>query len=289
MTELYLWQQLLAVKEEGTMSAAAERLHLTQPALSRSMKKLEESLGVSLFVRSKNSIALNDTGLLAAECAKKLLELEAGSEEKLRRFAAQRAGVRFAVCAPTALRDVNDALLRREPGIKAEGTVEPEEALLPGLENGLYDFIICRGAPQSEGLYSVFYRTETLLLLVPPGHRLYSCEEVVPGDLAGENIFLYKNIGFWEKVHREHMPEAHFMVMEDRGAFLAVSEKSRFLSFTTDVQPTPGDGRRVLPIRCEDMSASYYCVCRSEESSRFRPLFAAMKKDAGKIERGSLT
>ena len=48
MLELYLLRQLAAFKEYGTLSEAAERLYLSQPALSRNMRKLEEEIGVPL-------------------------------------------------------------------------------------------------------------------------------------------------------------------------------------------------------------------------------------------------
>ena len=59
MIELYELRQLAAFAEAGTLSEAAEVLHLSQPALSRNMKKLEEDLGISLFERSKNNLELN--------------------------------------------------------------------------------------------------------------------------------------------------------------------------------------------------------------------------------------
>lgn len=53
MIEIYLLEQLKAFHDCGTLSAASEQLHLSQPALSRSMKKMEEILGVTLFERQK--------------------------------------------------------------------------------------------------------------------------------------------------------------------------------------------------------------------------------------------
>ena len=49
----------------GTISAAAEKLHLTQPSLSRSMKRLETDLGQELFDRTRNHVELNEAGRLA--------------------------------------------------------------------------------------------------------------------------------------------------------------------------------------------------------------------------------
>ena len=73
MIDTYLLEQLCAVLDCGTLSAASEKLHLTQPSLTRSMQKLEDLLGVKLFDRAKNRVHLNENGRLAAECAKHIL------------------------------------------------------------------------------------------------------------------------------------------------------------------------------------------------------------------------
>ncbi|MGN1336564.1 MAG: LysR family transcriptional regulator, partial [Limosilactobacillus mucosae] len=72
---LELLTELVAFKRYGTLSATAEHLMITQPTVTRGMKRLEEELGVTLFDRSvSNHIKLNDTGLLAANEAAKLLK-----------------------------------------------------------------------------------------------------------------------------------------------------------------------------------------------------------------------
>ena len=76
MFELYQLEQLLAVAACGTLSNAAEQLHISQPALSRSMRKLEDEIGVELFTRSKNRMELNENGRLAAELLMRLFEGE---------------------------------------------------------------------------------------------------------------------------------------------------------------------------------------------------------------------
>lgn len=53
MIETYLWKQLVALAKYGTLSEVANRLNLSQSALSRSMQKLEQHIGVELFVRKK--------------------------------------------------------------------------------------------------------------------------------------------------------------------------------------------------------------------------------------------
>ena len=74
MIEIYLLEQLAAFAEYGTLSKAAEQLHISQPALSRSMKKLESEIGVTLFIRDSKKISLNETGVLAASLARSQVE-----------------------------------------------------------------------------------------------------------------------------------------------------------------------------------------------------------------------
>ena len=76
MVEIFLLEQLVTFAKYGTLSKAAEELHITQPALSRSMKKLENEFGVSLFDREKSKIRLSETGKIAVQYAEKVLEAE---------------------------------------------------------------------------------------------------------------------------------------------------------------------------------------------------------------------
>lgn len=62
MIELEQLKQLIAFAKHGTLSKASENLYISQPALSRSIQKLEKTLGVELFDRKKNKMKLNKNG-----------------------------------------------------------------------------------------------------------------------------------------------------------------------------------------------------------------------------------
>lgn len=76
MIEFNQLKHLVAIAKNKTISKAAEELLISQPGLTKSMQRLEEDLGLSLFNRKKNKIELNDNGLLAVEFAKKFLMVE---------------------------------------------------------------------------------------------------------------------------------------------------------------------------------------------------------------------
>lgn len=73
--ELRVLRYFLTVAREGSMTAAANFLHLTQPTLSRQLKDLEQQLGKKLFIRSSHSIILTDEGILLRKRAEEIVEM----------------------------------------------------------------------------------------------------------------------------------------------------------------------------------------------------------------------
>ena len=81
--EIRVLKYFLAVAREGTVSAAAESLHLTQPTLSRQLHDLEEELGKKLFVRGTHSIKLTEEGMLLRSRAEQIVELVSRTESDI--------------------------------------------------------------------------------------------------------------------------------------------------------------------------------------------------------------
>lgn len=73
--EIRVLRYFLTVAREGSITAAADFLHLTQPTLSRQLKDLEQALGKKLFVRSSHSILLTDEGMLLRKRAEEIVDM----------------------------------------------------------------------------------------------------------------------------------------------------------------------------------------------------------------------
>ena len=73
--EFRVLRYFLEVAREGNITRAAERLHVSQPTLSKQLKDLEGELGKKLFVRSNYSVKLTDEGMLLRKRAEDILEM----------------------------------------------------------------------------------------------------------------------------------------------------------------------------------------------------------------------
>ena len=73
--DIRIMEYYLAVVREGTISAAAEALHVSQPALSRQIKDLEDELRVTLFERGSRRIRLTEEGMILRRRAEEMVRL----------------------------------------------------------------------------------------------------------------------------------------------------------------------------------------------------------------------
>ena len=76
-------QYFVAIAEEGQITAAAERLHVSQPPLSYELAKLEEELGTKLALRNSRGVALTDAGELLYKRALQILDMVGAVEHEV--------------------------------------------------------------------------------------------------------------------------------------------------------------------------------------------------------------
>ena len=82
--ELRVLRYFLAVAREGSVTHAAQRLHISQPTLSKQLKDLEGELGKKLFVRSSFSVRLTEEGMLLRKRAEEILDMVDKTEEEFK-------------------------------------------------------------------------------------------------------------------------------------------------------------------------------------------------------------
>jgi DNA-binding transcriptional LysR family regulator len=276
MIEIYLLEQLDAFARCGTLSAAAEELHISQPTLSRSMHKLEEELDCPLFIRGKNSIALNETGKYAATYARRILDLNAEMLQQVRSYDRSLHTIRLGSCAPGPEVKILPLLTRCFSEYSVTATLEPDsDVLLAGLRRGDYQFLLLPYPVEEEDLYCQFYVSEHLCANVDRMHPAYGYREVSFQQMDGQNFIMFARVGIWEQLVREKMPHAKFFKQEDVEALTEITASSDLPSFTTDlslslVMREPNPERHNIPFSDPEATMMFYLCCRKEDVRRSR-------------------
>ena len=188
--DLRTLRYFLAVAREGTISAAAQSLHVTQPTLSRQMMELEDELGASLFARGRRRIALTEEGRFLEQRAEEMVAL---AERTLAEFRAPEDGVSGEVAIgggeTDAMRFVARAAVRvREasPQVTFRLFSGNAQSVAERLEQGLLDFgLFVEPADPADYEFLRLPAADTWGLLTRRDGPLAGRPCVRPADLAG--------------------------------------------------------------------------------------------------------
>lgn len=268
MIELSQLENLLAVEKYGTLSAAAEHIHLSQPALSRSMQKLDDELRVSLFDRQKNRVSLNAAGQLAVEYARRVVEQAGELTRQVRAFDRSRHTISVGSCAPAPLWEIVPRLTELYPGMAVSSEMQDCGALLDGLHSRAYQLIVMPEPVDDPALLCIQLTEEHLYFSLPPAHSLSSAKVLRFADLDGESMLLLAHIGFWYGRARKNMPQTLFLTQDEPAAFDELTRMSALPFFTSDLslkRDGMPENRVCIPISDPDAHVTYYCVCLSEQ------------------------
>ncbi|MER2192108.1 MAG: LysR family transcriptional regulator [Solibacillus sp.] len=202
------------VATHENMSRAAEMLHITQPALSKSIAQLEASLGIQLFDRHGRSIKLNRYGMFFLERTERiLLEYERAKKDLAHMIAPDYGEVSVGFMhtlgmqiIPALMTDVRTIY----PEMKFQLTQSNSSVLLAKLENRELDLCLISSLDYPDNVHWEKLWSEKLYLIVPNGHALATQSRVRLSDFVHEPFIsikkgnslrrsvdaLYKQVGY---------------------------------------------------------------------------------------------
>lgn len=274
--ELFDLEQLAAFADCGTLSAAAEKLHLSQPTLTKTMKRLEDEFQVPLFIRSKNKLELNENGKLAAQKAHQIL---ADSKEMIRLVRSidrERHTIAIGSCAPAPAFTLSQRISALYKDMTITSELKANEDLLSGLQTEKYHLIILPYKPDEKNYAVREYGAEKLFFVLPKSHRFAKRKSISLHEMDGENMLLFSDIGFWHDLVSTHMPNSRFLVQTQRYDFNELTRSSILPYFATDItlrfSDVP-DERVAVAIKDEAAAIKYYVACLRYRAERFEELF----------------
>lgn len=281
MLDLEELKQLVAFADMGTLSKVAEEFHISTPSITRSMKNIEECIGVSLFNRSKNRIELNDTGKLAVEYARKLIAETEQMVEHIRIYDEKKKTIVVKSCAPAPLWELLKKLQSRCAGKTIASEICKNEEVMQYLVQNECDIAILpydinavtsyeQGKWKEPDLVLAGWKVaefmeEHLYVCVPKEHKLAEYKSVKFSDLNGFNFLLKSELGFWDTLCNKMMPSSKFLVQTDEAVFDEIVNASSLPCFTTDYfadYQCMYKGRVNIPIEDEEANVKFYVVYR---------------------------
>lgn len=280
MIEIYLLQQLVGLSEYSTLSEAAEHLHITQPTLTRSIRKLEELLGVELFRREKNRIFINDKGKLAVEYAKRILANEQEMASAIQALERSRHTIAIASCAPAPNSIIKLQLEKQYPRMQITTEIRSEQELLDGLKRGEFQLITLSNEIKESDLCCQKIGTEHLHLSVLPAHPAAVMNSVSFSDINSGSYLVYRNLGVWENIGREYMPNARFIYQDEMDEYLEVVGASSLPTFDTDwgvILYGERTNRISIPINDNAAKKTFYAVYKDSDQNKYGKLIEQLK------------
>ncbi|WP_028778172.1 LysR family transcriptional regulator [Shimazuella kribbensis] len=173
------------------MTKAAQELHIPQSALSKTISRLEEDLGVPLFDRKGRYIRLNTFGkayLKKVEIA--LTALEEGQREVKDLAGMEKGELLIATTTHKCFSGIIGSFLTSYPNIKVKMNRASEQEKVRQLRNGDIDFCITFPPIQQDGIKGISFLTEEILLAVPSTHRFAHRSKVDLSELSDDPFIL---------------------------------------------------------------------------------------------------
>lgn len=194
--EIRLLKYFVNIAEEGTVSRAAQVLHITQPTLSRQLKELEADLDTELFTRQKNRLQLTEAGLFLKSRAEEILELTAQTQQEFLDRKKQLFSGHISIGCVEADNSDTMSLMLEEfiadyPAVTFNIYTETSDDIVERLDKGLIDLAILLEPINTEKYHKIVLpRTERWGLLVSNESFLAESAAIQPVDLIGTPLLV---------------------------------------------------------------------------------------------------
>jgi DNA-binding transcriptional LysR family regulator len=182
------------IARTGSLTASSRQLHISQPALSRELRDLEERFGVTLFERLPRGMRLTQAGGVLAPYAERLFAIADAAEAEMKELAAARSGHLALAASNTIGTYVLPPLLARfrnaHPGVSVTLFVGNTTQVAQGVADLRYTLGFIEGPLHVDGLVSAPFQDDELLPVATPAHPLARRASVRPAQLAGAALLM---------------------------------------------------------------------------------------------------
>jgi LysR family transcriptional regulator, transcriptional activator of the cysJI operon len=189
------FEVFLAVAKAGSFRAAAEAMHLSQPALSQHVGEMERELGTRLFDRLGRKVALTEAGRVLEEHAHRLFASLASAREAVADLGGLKRGSLVLGASTTpgiyVLPGMIAAFQKKHPGVALSLRIGNSALIEEQIRGNELDLGVVGGHPLRLGEECVAAGLlDELVLIVPPNHSWARRREIQPSQLEGERLLV---------------------------------------------------------------------------------------------------
>ncbi len=183
-----------AVAETGSISAAAQQLHISQPALSREIKEFEDRLGVVLFERRPRGMRMTHAGEVLHEYAARLFDISRTAQAAMQEIADARKGhlsIGASNTNGTYVLPRRLATFRRaNPDVRITMFVGNTEQISQGVADMRFTLGFIEGPLHVGGLVAEQFQTDDLVPVVAADHELLRKKRVTTADIDNQPLLM---------------------------------------------------------------------------------------------------
>lgn len=272
------------IAEIGSLTKAAEQLHITQPAMSAMLKKFEDELGIELFDRSPNRIHLNKAGEIALIHVNTILRNVNQMKDDLLSIARQNLTISIAFCDPGVRWYSVPRFSVAHPEVQLKDDLYEGDEAAKLLEERVYDLIVTPQPVQNTKIQSFPFLRDNVYLSVPNNSRLAAYKSISIREIPAQAL-LYPQIGgyFLAQMERivaqEHLPLT--LVKNNYNVTQHLIRTTNFLatiSFLSMDLRNDGSHRILIPMTDRELNVLYYLSYLKANRAKVK-VFLQWRKD----------
>ena len=270
--EIHQLEYLVAIADYKTILNAAEHLHVSQPSITKAIKKLEDEFGFKLFDRVKNRLVLNEYGNEAVKKARIILNDLAEFNETVNELYQSTIKVRIASIAPAPLWGLENLIHSKVEDQLYDNT----ERMLEDFKKNLYSLMIIDYPINDVDLICKKICDEQLYVAVNTSHVLASKKSITFEELDGYNFLLLNNVGYWYEISKENLPMSKFLTQNNIDTYNILSQSTDIPIFRTNLTIPyfkEKENKVYIPISSQDAKLSFYGIYRKTNKDLYDDLF----------------
>jgi DNA-binding transcriptional LysR family regulator len=193
--EIRQLRAFVAIAESGTFTSGAQRVHVTQAAISMQIRQLENEIGAKVFVRAPRHVILTEAGEHLLRRARQILrEHDAAVDEIAELAGAERGRLRIGSASAMVLTDQLPAILtelrKQHPRAEVAVISGTSEALVEQILAGELDIAFVSLPVDARGIQTERLSEDQLVAIASPHHKLAKQKTISAYTLAGERLIL---------------------------------------------------------------------------------------------------